>query len=364
MTGNSIVPPASSVPASRWSGRLLLGCGRRLVALGLGLSTLGLGLSTFGLGSLVLSLGGCGRDADGSTITTSGSIDATEVHIATKVGGKLLAFLQSEGDQVKAGQTLAQIDTVDIALLLQGARADRDQAAADLRLRVTGSRVEDIAAAEAQVARAEADLEGAEKDLLRMQGLLDRGSGTQKAKDDAQSRRDQAAAGLRAAREQLRKLKTGSRPEEIDAAKARLAGAEARMAQLTQQLHDATITSPLDGLMTEKMVEAGEFLSPGTSLCVITDLAHPWLTVYVGEPDLARIRLQQQAAVKTDAGQRRAGRITFIAQEAEFTPKNVQTREERIKLVYKVKISLENADGLFKAGMPAEAVLHASGSGS
>ncbi len=105
--------------------------------------------------------------------------------------------------------------------------------------------------------------------------------------------------------------------------------------------------------MTEKLAEAGELLSRGGGIVVVTDLASAWLNVYVPEPDLARLRLGQEARVTTDDGQTRGGRVSFVASRAEFTPKNVQTRDERVKLVYKVKIALDNADGLFKPGMPA-----------
>ncbi len=94
---------------------------------------------------------------------------------------------------------------------------------------------------------------------------------------------------------------------------------------------------------------------------MVTDLANAWLNVYVSETDLGRIRLDQQASVVTDDGQTRRGRVSFVAAQAEFTPKNVQTRDERVKLVYKVKVALENKDGLFKPGMPAEAHLRAAG---
>jgi HlyD family secretion protein len=194
-----------------------------------------------------------------------------------------------------------------------------------------------------------------------MEGLLGLGSGTTKARDDARARRDAAAAALEAARERLRKLKAGSRPEEIDAARARVAAATARIAQLEQQIADATIVSPIGGVVTEKLAEAGELAARGAALVVITDLAEPWLTVYVPELDLGRLRIGQEAQVRTDDGQTRRGRVTFIASKAEFTPKNVQTRDERVKLVYKLKIGLENQDGLFKPGMPAEAKLEAAG---
>jgi HlyD family secretion protein len=306
-------------------------------------------------------LSGCGSQRNPSLIVTSGHVEATDVRISTKVAGRLESFAPREGDRVGAGEELARIDTVDIRLALDAAASDRGQADAELRLRLSGSRAEEIAEAGALADRAAADLAGAQRDLERMQGLLDEGSGTVKARDDATTRRDMAESALRAARERLLRLKAGFRREEIDAARARLAGADARIAQLEQQMKDSVIASPVSGVITEKLVEAGELVAAGTVLAVVTDLADAWLTIYVGEPDLARIRTSQEAEVITDDGQRRKGRISFISSEAEFTPKNVQTRDERVKLVFKVKIHIENRDGLFKPGMPAEARIGVSG---
>jgi HlyD family secretion protein len=303
----------------------------------------------------------CGRSQPAGLITASGHVEATEVRIAAKTPGTLASLRVDEGDRVAAGQALAQVDTVDIRLALDAARAERSQADAELRLRRAGSRKEDIAEARAQVARAEADLDGAEKDLARMEGLLAAGSGTEKSRDDARARRDAAAAAVTAARERLRKAEAGSRPEEIDAARARVATADARIAQLEQQVKDAAMLSPVAGVVTEKVAEVGELLARGSAVVVVTDLADAWLTVYVAEPDLARIRLGQAAEVRTDDGQTRQGKVTFIASQAEFTPRNVQTRDERVKLVFKVKVGLPNQDGLFKPGMPAEARLVPAG---
>jgi HlyD family secretion protein len=109
--------------------------------------------------------------------------------------------------------------------------------------------------------------------------------------------------------------------------------------------------------VTERLVEKGELVTRGTGLMVVTEIARPWLTIYLPEPDLGRVRLGQEAEVTTGGGEKRTGRLDFISPQAEFTPKNVQTPEERAKLVYRVKIGLENADGLFKPGMPASARL-------
>jgi HlyD family secretion protein len=314
-------------------------------------------LATLFLGSAAVV--GCGRSQDPSLIVASGHVDATDVRIATKVPGRLESFGLREGDVVAAGQELARVDATDLRLALRQAQAEREQAAAELRLRLAGARKEDVAELTAQVAGVEADLGNAQRDLERMQGLLDRGSGTTKARDDARTRRDVLDARLTALQESLARMKAGFREEEKDAARARVAALEARIAQLDQQIRDATVTSPLAGVVTEKIAEQGELLQAGSPLCVITDLADAWLTVYVAEPDLSRTRLGQEADVVTDAGAARKGKVTFIASQAEFTPKNVQTRDERVKLVFKVKIGLDNGDGLFKPGMPAEARLRA-----
>lgn len=310
---------------------------------------------------LLLALVECSPKRDPSLIVASGHVEATDVRISTKVGGTVQSIGIREGDTVVAGQEAARIDPVDINLAVATARADRDSAAAELQLGLAGAREEDIAEAEAQVRRAEADLEAARKDLERMQELLDTESGTVKGRDDARTRRELATAVLDAARDRLRKLRAGSRPQEIDAARSRLAAAEARIAQLQQQAADTVVKCPVSGTVTEKLVEAGELVSPGAPLVVITNLTDAWLTAYIGEPDVGRIRLGQDADVTTDDGQTRKGRITFVSPKAEFTPKNVQTRDERIKLVYRIRISIDNADGLFKPGMPAEAHLHSAG---
>jgi HlyD family secretion protein len=190
-----------------------------------------------------------------------------------------------------------------------------------------------------------------------MDGLLASGSGTTKARDDARTRHDLAAASLDAARERLSRLRAGSRREEIEAARARVQGADARIAQLEQQLKDAVIASPVAGVVSEKLAETGELLARGTGILVVSDLPNAWLNAYVAETDLGRLRLGQAAEVLTDDGQARQGRLSFVASRAEFTPKNVQTRDERVKLVYRIKVALDNADGLFKPGMPSTARL-------
>jgi len=312
------------------------------------------------LGAISVLAAACGNGRDASIIQASGHVEATDVRLSAKVGGRLRAFDVHEGDAVKAGQELAHVNTTDLELLLAQARAERDQAVAELRLRLAGARPEEIRELEAQTAAAAADRDAARRDFERLQALLDRGSGTEKARDDAKTRLEMAAKRLEAAEQALLRARNGFRREEKDSARARVAALEARIAQVEQQIRDAVVASPLDGVVTEKIAEAGELLAASAPVAVVTNLAEPWLTVYVSEPDLGRIRLGQEADVTTDDGQHRKGRITFISPKAEFTPKNVQTRDERVKLVYKVKVGLKNADGLFKPGMPAEASFQAA----
>ena len=315
-------------------------------------------------GATVLASTGCAVDPGNGVVRVSGHVEATEVRVSTKIAGTLLALEVDEGDAVEPGQTIGRIDTVDLELAMRAAAAERAAAAAELRLLHAGYREEDIARAQATYRAAVADRIQADLDFARMQGLLDAGSGTTKSRDDALARRDVAAARERAEAENLRKLRAGFRREEIDAAHARLDGADARVAQLRQNIADATVTSPVAGVVTSKTAEAGELLPAGSLLVVVTDLASPWLTVYVPEPDLPGVIIGQAVRVETDDGGVHEGHVTFIASDAEFTPKNVQTRDERVKLVFRVKVGLDNRSGAFKPGMPAVAVLDRRGASS
>jgi len=304
---------------------------------------------------LIIAVAGCGRSGRDGRVVASGHVEANDVRIATKVRGRLLQRPVDEGDVVTVGQRLAVVDTVDAELMLREAKAQRQQADAQFRLSVAGARREDIAELAARVDGAAAAFKGAEKELERQEKLVAEGVTTAKTRDDALAQRGSARGQLEAARQALARAKAGSRDQEIEAARATRDAMDARIAQLTQQIADATIVSPVAGRVTEKIAEPGELLAAGAPILVITELAKPWLTVYVAEPDLGKIKLGAEATVVTDGGETRRGTVTFLASTAEFTPKNVQTRDERVKLVYRVKVGLDNADGLFKPGMPAEA---------
>ena len=157
------------------------------------------------------------------------------------------------------------------------------------------------------------------------------------------------------------RTRAGARPEEIDAARARVAAVDAQIATLEKSIADASVKAPSAGAVTTKLVNVGEIVAPRAPLVVITDLDHAWGEVFVDEPLVPRLALGQQATLYTDAGGEGVpGTVTFISPKAEFTPRNVQTAEERSRLVYRVKVSVDNSNGLFKSGMPVEAELPSS----
>jgi HlyD family secretion protein len=303
----------------------------------------------------------------------SGYVEATEVRVSPEVGGRVVELKVDEGHRVAVGDLIARLDTKDTELAIQRTEAERDQAVAQLRLLQAGARAEDIRQAEAQVESSEADVHAADAevrsataDLQRFEALLQANAGSRKQRDDAATRKDVAVARLnagreraRAARETVAKLKAGSRAEEIAAARARVAVVEAQIAALKKALADAVLTSPVAGVVTSKLIDLGEVVAPRTPVVVVTDLDHAWANVYVDEPVVPRLRLGQKIALVTDAGQRLDGSITFISPKAEFTPRNVQTAQERSRLVYRIKVSADNKDGVLKPGMPVEAELPA-----
>ena len=301
----------------------------------------------------------------------SGYVEATEVRVSPEVGGRVVELAVAEGDRVEVGALVARLSTADSELNIRRAEAERDQAIAQLRLLEAGSRPEEIRQAQAQSDSAEADvqaataeLRSAEADLQRFEALLVANAGSRKQRDDALTRQEVAIARVAAARdraraaaESLARVRSGARREEIAAARARIAVVDAQIASLKKSVSDAVLTSPVAGTVTTKLVDAGEVIAPRTPVVVVTDLDHAWANVYVDEPVVPRLRLGQSVVQVTDAGQRIDGRITFISPKAEFTPRNVQTADERSRLVYRIKVSADNRDGVLKPGMPVEAEL-------
>ena len=319
---------------------------------------------------LAVAASGCRDPQPADRVRVSGQVEATEVQVAALVGGRLLELTPDEGDRVAAGELVARLDATDTELALARARAERDHADAQLRLLRAGARVEDIRQADAQLATAQsearaadAEVAVADADASRFEALLESKAGTQKQRDDAVARRDVARARahsgedrVRAARENLARLRAGARPEEIDAARARVAAADAQIATLQKAITDAVVTAPVGGTVTERLVDVGELVQPRAPILIVTNLDEVWANVYVDEPSIPRLKIGQTATLFTDAGGPGIrGVISYVSPSAEFTPRNVQTAEDRSKLVYRVKVTVDNKDGVLKAGMPVEA---------
>jgi len=319
---------------------------------------------------LLLAVAACKAPPPATSVRASGTVEATDVQVAPEVGGRLVTLAVAEGQRVNAGDVVATLDTTNTTLALKRAQAERERAVAQLALLEAGSRVEDVRQAEAQVRAADAEVAGArddlahaEADLQRFETLLASKSGSAKQRDDAATRRDAAKARVqageertRAAQEVVTRLRRGARPQEIAAARASVSAVDAQIATLEQQAKDATVVAPMSGIVTQTLADVGEILAPRVPIATIVDLDRAWANVYIDEPMVPRITLGQAATLYTDAGgQGIPGTITYVSPKAEFTPRNVQTAEERSKLVYRIKVTVDNKAGVLKQGMPVEA---------
>lgn len=311
---------------------------------------------------------GCGARATENPVRASGYVEATDVRVASKVAGRVASVTVQEGQRVEAGAVVATLSPVDIDLALARIRTERAQAVAQLNLLLAGPRAEDIRLAEAQAAAASADQHAAETDLAsarideaRFQQLMDRNAGIAKQRDDAVARRQLAEARVHAAAERLsaakstvERVRAGARAEEVTGARAKVASVDAQIAILEHDRAETTIAAPITGIVASRLVEPGELVSVGAPIVLLVDLDRAWASVYLEETLVPQVRIDQPATVITDAGDRIDGRVSFISPKAEFTPRNVQTADERAKLVYRIKVAVDNGKGILKPGMPVE----------
>ena len=271
------------------------------------------------------------------------------MNIGAEAAGKLKELRVDEGSRVAGGDTLAIIDDAEYQIQLRQATANLASFEASYRLAVEGSRKEDIIQAEAAYKTAEADYN-------RMKELLATQTITQKQYDEAYAR-------YVSAQQTFEKLRRGLRPEEIEAARQKRDQAAAQVDLLKKKVRDCIVKSPSAGTVTLRAVEPGELVTVGMNIVRVTYLDRVKLTIYVNELELGKIRLGQKARVVTDSDPGRffEGTVTYISPTAEFTPKNVQTKEERTKLVFGVKIEVNNPDGSLKPGLPADATIATNG---
>jgi HlyD family secretion protein len=270
--------------------------------------------------------------------------------------GAALEVTAREGEIVSAGDTLAQIDDTALRRQRDQARAGRDIAAAALELVTEGARTEDLEQAREALAAAEENFRLAGEEADRLRALADTGSISEQQLDRAVSAEVQARTAAAQAASALAKLEAGAREPEIVQARAALDQARAALALAEDALEDTRITSPSDGTVLYRLLEPGEWVSPGLVTFVIADLTTLRLTVYVPEPEVAALSLGDEAVVQMDGSDGTVtGVITWISPEAEFTPKNVQTKDERVKQVFAVRLEVANPDGGLKPGIPADA---------
>ena len=299
---------------------------------------------------------GCGFRApqpDGS-----GTIECTQVQVASQVGGRILQLPPREGFALSRGDLVARLDPRDYDWRRDEARAALDRAQAQLDLMVTGTRDEDVQRARDQVREAQAAERAAKADLARIEQVFATKSATQKQMDDATANAERTAALLSASEQNLTKLLRGNRKEEIRMAQAVVDESRARLALAEKATADCTVTSPMDGIVTTRNHEEGEVVAAGTPFLTLSRLDEVWLSLYIPETRLSKVKLGQPAFVKVDGSDVcHTGTVTFVSPDAEFTPRNVQSPDERAKLVYRIKVTLANAGGIFKPGMPADGYL-------
>jgi HlyD family secretion protein len=304
-----------------------------------------------------------GTKDEGSVIRLSGNIEVTDAEISFKIPGRVEKRLVSEGDVVQSGQTVAVLDSSELAEEVALRRAEVATAGAELAELEAGSRPEEIAAAEANLAMVKAEEDRLRTDRQRLKGLYDKELISAQAYDAAVTAHEVAAARVRDAQERLTLVRKGPRQERIAQARARLQRSRQALAISETRLGYVTVASPVAGVVLSENIEPGEYVSPGTPIVTVGELQKLWLRAYLDETDLGRVKLGQRACVSTDSfsAKQYEGRIGFIASQAEFTPKMVQTQKERVKLVYRIKVDIANPQMELKPGMPADAIISLAG---
>lgn len=299
------------------------------------------------------------RDQAEGAIKGSGIIEITEVDVAFEVAGTIKERYAEEGSLLDKGEPVARLDGREYRLQVERVTAAKGAAEAHYRLLLKGPRGQEIDQALATAEAADSALVTQQLEFDRLRAL----HATRVVSQAEFDRVNAALAAVQAARDkahaQLSMVQEGYRTEEVEEGRARLKEAEKALELAELNLSRCDLFAPIAGRVLSKNREAGETIPAGAAIITLGDLTRPWLNLYVGERDLGKVALGMKASVTVDSfpSQPFPGRVAFIAEKAEFTPKNIQTQDERVKLVYRVKIELENRNQALKAGMPADAVL-------
>lgn len=297
-----------------------------------------------------------------SGLEASGTVEATEAQLGFPATGRIELVAAREGDRVEAGQELARLDGSELRARREEAEARVASLRAQLLELERGSRSEEIGQAKASVDAARQKLADAERDLERTKKLYDGGAVAREALDKAELGRELAGSALDQAKEQLALVEAGPRQETIAAQRALLAQAQASVRAIEATLQNLTVTAPFEGLVTVRHREPGETVPAGSPVLTLMNPRDRWVRIYVREDRIAAVRVGARAEIRCDTypDKRYSGEVRFIASEAEFTPKNVQTQAERVRLVYAVEVQIDDDDeGDLKPGMPADVRLDA-----
>lgn len=302
---------------------------------------------------------GRSASADG-VLDASGTVEATSADLGFQVPGRIAQMNAQEGARVGVGEVLAQLDVAELDARRSAAVAQLGTARAQLAELERGARPEELAQARAAVAAADQKADEARRDLERTRRLEAGGAVSREVLERVETVHVVAQSQAAHAREQLQLVQRGPRSERIDAARAQVAAAEAAVAQVDATLANATVLAPFAGVVTVRHREPGETVGAGQPVVTLMNPDDRWVRIYVREDGIGRVSLGQPAHITSDShpGTAFDGRVVHIASEAEFTPRNVQTDEERVKLVYAVKVQIvADAALALKPGVPADVAL-------
>lgn len=288
-----------------------------------------------------------------------GNVDIRQVELGFRVSGRILVMHYEEGDYVEKGTLLAELDPVPFQNDINNQKAQLEEAQANFNKFKKGSRPEEIQQAQALVRQREASFTNAEVNLHRQEDLVKRGLASKQAFDDASTQMKEAQAELKSAEEGLALATQGFRIEEIMAAKAALEAASARLSIAETNLADTKLLAPEPGTILTRIKEPGAIVAAGIPVYALTLNQPVWVRSYVPEVDLGRVKPGMKAWVYSDTypNQPLEGQIGYISPQAEFTPKNIETKELRSDLVYRIRITVNDPTGRLRQGMPVNVLI-------
>lgn len=299
----------------------------------------------------------CAKKDESGAIRLNGRLEAPLVDLAPKVTGRVVEVKVREGDRVKAGDLLVTLDLGETAIAVDRDRRGLESSQARYSDLQAGSRTAELAQAEADLADKKAATELARKELERQEYLLSKKVGTQRDTDTASTSLERAIASQKMASDRLQLLREGFRKHQTEQARFDVDRARSVLAQSEIVAKESEIRAPADGVVLHRMAEPGLLLGPGQPALTLGFAGRLYVRTFIPEPELGRVRQGQPAEVAVDAfpGRRFPARVTEISPDAEFTPKPVETRRERVNLVYAAKVDLDGGwNEPLVPGQPAE----------